>query len=184
MLLLDIEGDKSTLISSKLQFMKSAISVLTLVILTILVLPGCKPANNRERARKELIEVDLEFARRSISDGPNYAFLNFIDDSCVLLRPNRLPVVGREKIEEMFRNPDKSFTLDWQPMFAEASESGDLGYTYGIYTIQMDSPEGNIVTKEGTYVTIWKKGKDGKWKFVLDSGNQGIGTNSEENGKK
>jgi ketosteroid isomerase-like protein len=26
----------------------------------------------------------------------------------------------------------------------------------------------------GTYVSIWKKQPDGKWKFILDSGNEGI----------
>jgi ketosteroid isomerase-like protein len=27
----------------------------------------------------------------------------------------------------------------------------------------------------GTYTSIWKKEKNGKWKFVLDTGNEGIG---------
>jgi ketosteroid isomerase-like protein len=27
----------------------------------------------------------------------------------------------------------------------------------------------------GTYVSVWKKQKDGKWKFMLDTGNEGIG---------
>jgi ketosteroid isomerase-like protein len=184
MLLFDIEGDKSLLNKSRLQYMKAPISILTFVVLSIFITQACQKPDLREQAKKELMEVELDFAKHSISDGANSAFLNFIDDSCVLLRPNRKPVIGREKIAEMFRTPDTSFTLDWKPLFAEASESGDLGYTYGIYTIHMDSPEGNVVTKEGTYVTIWKKGKDGKWKFILDSGNQGIGNNNGENGNK
>ena len=44
----------------------------------------------------------------------------------------------------------------------------------------MDSPEGEEVTREGTYVTIWKKDADGNWKFVLDTGNQGLGVKNEE----
>jgi ketosteroid isomerase-like protein len=55
-----------------------------------------------------------------------------------------------------------------------------MGYTYGIYTVEMDSPEGTVVTKEGTYATIWKKDKDGNWKFVLDTGNQGLGKKNGE----
>ncbi len=84
---------------------------------------------------------------------------------CVLLRPNRRPVIGREKITEMYSTPDTSFTLNWEPLFADISASGDLGYTYGIYTIEMDSPEGTSVTKEGTYATIWKKDKE--WKLEI-----------------
>jgi len=45
-----------------------------------------------------------------------------------------------------------------------------LGYTYGIY--QFTTPD--TITK-GTYVSIWKKGADEKWKYVFDSGNQGLG---------
>jgi ketosteroid isomerase-like protein len=27
----------------------------------------------------------------------------------------------------------------------------------------------------GTYTSIWKKQSDGTWKFVLDTGNEGVG---------
>jgi ketosteroid isomerase-like protein len=48
-------------------------------------------------------------------------------------------------------------------------------------TLQMfSSPEGTLVTREGTYVTIWKKGQNGNWKFVLDTGNQGLGKKNVE----
>ena len=125
--------------------------------------------------------VDRDFARLSLEIGAHESFLAYIDDSCVLLRPNRQPVIGRKKIEEMYSKPDTSFTLKWEPMFAEIAESGDLGYTYGIYTVEMDSPEGNSVTRDGTYVTIWRKDANGNWKFVLDTGNQGLGKKKEDN---
>jgi ketosteroid isomerase-like protein len=51
--------------------------------------------------------------------------------------------------------------------------SGELGYTYGIYEVRS---RGGIKTiGEGTYVTIWKKDRQGNWKFVLDAGNEGLG---------
>jgi ketosteroid isomerase-like protein len=31
----------------------------------------------------------------------------------------------------------------------------------------------------GTYISIWKKQSDGNWKFVLDSGNEGVGKEGE-----
>ena len=128
----------------------------------------------------ELMAVDRDFARLSLEIGAHESFLAYIDDSCVLLRPNRQPVIGRKKIEEMYSKPDTSFTLKWEPLFAEIAESGDLGYTYGIYTVEMDSPEGNSVTRDGTYVTIWRKDANGNWKFVLDTGNQGLGNKKGE----
>jgi ketosteroid isomerase-like protein len=125
--------------------------------------------------KSELMKIDREFSNLSLEIGAHESFLTYIDDSCILLRPNRHPVVGRKKIEEIYSKPDTSFSLSWEPLNADISSSGDMGFTYGIYTIHMDSPEGDKVTKEGTYVTIWKKNKAGEWKFVLDTGNQGLG---------
>jgi len=160
--------------------MKSSILYSAILIPFILLLTGCEDTKRRERMVNELMEVDREFARQSVEKGSHESFLAYIDDSCVLLRPNRQPVIGRKKIEEMFSTPDTSFTLNWEPLFADISESGDLGYTYGIYTVQMDSPEGDLVNKEGTYVTIWEKDQNGNWKFVLDTGNQGLGKKCNE----
>jgi ketosteroid isomerase-like protein len=160
--------------------MKLSIYPVTVFMFLILLMTGCSDSKNQERMANELMELDIEFARRSVEIGSHEAFLEYIDDSCVLLRPNREPVIGRKMIEDMFSKPDTSFTLKWAPLFADISDSYDLGYTYGTYTIEMDSPEGSLVTKEGTYVTIWKKDKDGNWKFVLDTGNQGLGKKNVE----
>jgi ketosteroid isomerase-like protein len=160
--------------------MKSLTWILTTLLLFILVQTGCDHSCRQKRMASELIELDREFARQSVEMGAHDSFLAYIHDSCVLLRPNRTPVIGRQKIEEMFSTPDTSFTLNWEPLFADISASGDLGYTYGIYTIEMDSPEGTLVKKEGTYATIWKKDQDGNWKFVLDTGNQGLGKKNGE----
>lgn len=144
-------------------------------LLLMVILTSCKEKTPKEKLIRELLEVDIEFSRRSAESGANMAFLEYIDEECVLLRPNKHPILGKEKIAEMFSRPDTSFSLTWTPLFADVSNSGDLGYTYGTYLINMDSPEGERVKKEGTYAVIWKKNKDGEWKFVLDTGNQGLG---------
>jgi len=159
------------------------LSGLPLVGLSVVFLfSACTNKSLHEQKVEELLKIDREFSDLSINVGSHKAFLTYIDDSCALLRPNRLPVIGRQKIEQMFSNPDTSVTLRWEPIKGDVSASGDLGYTFGIYTIEMDSPEGQVVTKEGTYVTIWKKDKNGDWKFVLDTGNQGLGAKNGDNG--
>ena len=160
--------------------MKSLTWLFPVLIFLTLMQSGCDQDGRQKQMAAELLQVDRDFARLSVEKGANASFLAYIDENCVILRPNRAPVIGREKITEMYSTPDTSFTLNWEPLFADISTSGDLGYTYGIYTVEMDSPEGTTVTKEGTYATIWKKGKDGKWKFVLDTGNQGLGHKIEE----
>jgi ketosteroid isomerase-like protein len=149
------------------------------IFMIIMVFSGCSNTGRRDKEIRELLNVDREFSDLSAKLGSHTAFLSYIDDSCVLLRPNRMPVIGRKKIVEMFNKPDTSFTLTWVPLSGEVSESGDMGFTYGIYTVHMDDPEGKAVTKEGTYATVWKKDKSGKWKFILDTGNQGTGQKNE-----
>ncbi len=159
--------------------MKISALFLPVLFLSSLFFTSCNDDQKQERMLAELMEVDRAFSDLSLEIGAHESFLAYIDDSCVLLRPNRNPIVGRKKIEEMYSKPDTSFTLTWEPLAADLSASGDMGYTYGIYTVQMDSPEGIAVTKEGTYATVWKKDRNGKWKFVLDTGNQGLGDTND-----
>jgi ketosteroid isomerase-like protein len=160
--------------------MKSQTWLFSMFLFLTILQSGCDQGGRQKQMTDELLQADRDFARLSVEKGANASFLAYIDENCVILRPNRAPVIGREKITEMYSTPDTSFTLNWEPLFADIAASGELGYTYGIYTIEMDSPEGTLVTKEGTYVTIWKKDKDGNWKFVLDTGNQGLGKKNEE----
>ena len=64
--------------------------------------------------------------------------------------------------------------MTWEPKDGVIARSGELGYTYGVYAMRPSLKDTVIY---GTYVSIWKKEKGGKWKYVLDSGNEGIGEN-------
>ena len=54
----------------------------------------------------------------------------------------------------------------WEPAFADASRSGDLGYSYGTYQIASKDAPAKIL-ESGNYYRIWKK-QDGKWFVVAD----------------
>ena len=119
----------------------------------------------------ELMEVDLEFSDRSVEVGMKKAFLEYADESTVLLRPNVFPVVGKEAIEQFHSGfSDEGFTLSWKPVAGELSRSGDLGYTYGFYSMMFRNDSSIL---KGTYVSVWKKQGDRSWKYVLDTGNEG-----------
>lgn len=122
-----------------------------------------------------LTQTDREFSALSLKKGMNYAFMEYIDDDGVMLRNNNMPIVGKRAVSKLFQNDDSGFSLTWEPHQAVVAESGELGYTYGIYTL---STEGGV--QKGTYVSIWQKDHEGNWKFVLDSGNEGIGEESTD----
>jgi len=80
------------------------------------------------------------------------------------------PVSGRDAIFRAMSNFPEGQLL-WQPVGADISRSGDLGYTWGTYEFRPPDANGNPVTQHGKYVTVWKKQGGGSWKFVVDIGN-------------
>jgi ketosteroid isomerase-like protein len=120
----------------------------------------------------ELLKADRDFSAMSVKDGMFSAFLFYIADDGVILRDNSLPSKGKETLRKRYEGKsDTSFVLSWEPLYEKLSESGELGYTYGIHTT-LEKATGQI--SKGTYITIWEKQTDGSWKFVLDTGTQGL----------
>jgi ketosteroid isomerase-like protein len=119
-----------------------------------------------------LMDADRAFSTLSEEKGMRNAFMEFMDSNAVLLRPDHLPIIGARAIEYLLEQNDSAYTLKWQPHNAMVARSADLGYTFGIWALQ---PKGQDTVLYGTYVSIWKKQQDGKWKYVLDAGNDGLG---------
>jgi len=113
---------------------------------------------------------ERDFSALSKAKGMKFAFLQYIDSNAALLRPNTYPIVGLKAIKNIQGVNDSSFVLTWEPLDADIALSGDLGYAYGIYTEKTKD-----TTIQGSYTTVWKKQKDGSWKFVIDIGNEGLG---------
>lgn len=150
---------------------KTILSIISLVLLMATNLN----AQNLAKELASLIKTDIHFSDFSIKHGINKAFIEFAGDSAVLLKPNCLPIVGKLAIENYHSKIDDSnISLSWHPLNAKVSKSADLGFTYGIWKLTA----GNV-QQEGTYVSVWHKNKDGEWKYILDSGNEGLGINLE-----
>lgn len=122
--------------------------------------------------KMKMMDADRAFSKLSEAKGMKDAFLEYIDSNGVLLRPNHLPLLGADAIDFLVQSNDTSYSLKWEPRGGAVAKSGDLGYTYGIYALKPTDKDTLIY---GNYVSIWKKQADGSWKFVLDSGNEGIG---------
>jgi ketosteroid isomerase-like protein len=147
------------------------IAVFTVLLFMTLLFFSCveKKEPTQQSSIHEILNADISFSDMSRQIGMKKAFLQYIDNEGVLLRPGHLPLAGAEAIDFLSQLSDTAYTLTWQPMKGEISKSGDLGFTYGVYTLSIKDS-----VYKGTYVSIWKKQNDGSWKFVLDSGNEGI----------
>lgn len=120
----------------------------------------------------ELMKADRDFSALSQKEGMHKAFLSFIADSGVILRDNSYPVRGKNELAAIYAGrPDTAFTLTWDPVFERIGSGGDLGYTFGYYKSLVKATG---ETGRGTYITIWARQPDGSWKFVLDTGTDGL----------
>lgn len=131
-----------------------------------------KPKIDLVDIKMSMMDADRAFSKMSELKGMKAAFMEYIDSNGVLLRPNARPIIGGEAIFYISQGEDTSYTMTWDPKGGNVAQSGDMGYTYGIYSIK---PKDSETVQYGTYVSIWKKQPDGKWKFILDSGNEGVG---------
>lgn len=107
----------------------------------------------------------------ALKTGDAGRFAKLFNDDAVVMTPGAPMLQGIDAI-----------TRDREAIFARAKvingamrashleQSGDLAYELGrfSYTIQVDDTPSRIV--EGKYITIWKRGKDGKWRYQVDAG--------------
>jgi ketosteroid isomerase-like protein len=138
-----------------------------LFIFTIGVLFSCsekKPIVNPQ----VLIDADIAFSDYSVKHGIHMAFVEFADDSLVLLHDNEMPIVGKQSLIRSYEGKnDSGVVLTWNPAKAIIAESGELGYTYGFWKLVSKQD-----TSEGTYMTVWMKDRNDRWKYIADTGNQ------------
>ena len=115
-------------------------------------------------ALNSLVEAERGFAKASVAHGTKDAFIANLADDATLFRP--YAVAGKKW---MMEQPARPGLLTWEPIFADVSRAGDLGYTTGPWEFRKNGPDDKVAA-QGNYVTIWKKQSDGAWRAVLDTG--------------
>src|SRR5665648_1010336 len=102
------------------------------------VINSCDISTNpssHQKLKSELFAVEKEFCAMAQTEGVQEAFVHFAADSALILRHSQL-LKGKEAIRLQYTSfPRKGTKLEWAPDFADVSASGDLGYTYGRYTL-------------------------------------------------
>ena len=119
---------------------------------------------------KVLMDADIAFSDYSVKHGFQKAFVEFAHDSVVILKDKHMPQVGKQTMIRSYEGKSDSGTiLTWKPAKAIIAESGELGYTYGFWIFVAKGD-----TSRGTYLTVWKKDAGGHWKYIADTGNEGL----------
>ncbi|MGH8306742.1 MAG: YybH family protein [Gammaproteobacteria bacterium] len=139
----------------------------------VVLLTGCQGSNDAAvAATQSLMRVDNAFSALSAQRGFAAAFSQYALDDALLLPENRAAIQSKNTIEQSLQNLPAGTTLSWSIQGADAS--GDLGYTWGIYTLTGINTTGQATAAYGKYLSIWKK-QSGDWKLSMMMTNQSPG---------
>ena len=123
-----------------------------------------------EQQRRTLLGTDSEFSAYSVAHGYTVAFAEYAAEFTMPFGRNFAFLVGRQEVLDFYKGSTPTEVLEWTPLFADSSESGDLGYTVGTSITTTAKPDGAVERAYNKYLSLWARRADGAWRFVADGG--------------
>lgn len=123
-------------------------------------------------ASDEILAVDKAFSQLAKEQGRAVAYKKYMSANPTSLEQNTLPRYGQEALLKSFILPNdgSKVTVSWEPQAGKVAASGDMAYTWGIYTYRIDH-NGETTALSGKYMTIWTK-ENGDWKLMTEMSNE------------
>jgi ketosteroid isomerase-like protein len=125
------------------------------------VTPALKAFPDALQMSGKLIDRDARLARTTQTSGVT-AMRPAIAGDARFLHEGRQPALGIKAILAMLAA--EPGTRSWEPSTSGSSASGDLGYTYGSFRLQVGGAE----PKSGYYLRVWKRQTSGDWLIVIE----------------
>ena len=157
-----------------------------LASVTLLALAACEPDSasrgepvDTSALEVELMEADRAFYRATAESGAD-GWASFFAEDGAIVQSGVGEIRGRAAVHAaMTPYFAAGAQLSWDPVRAEVSADGTLGYTVGEYESESLGPDGESVIGRGLYVSVWRREGGGSWRVVMDLGNP-VDTPSEE----
>jgi ketosteroid isomerase-like protein len=128
------------------------------------------PMAQRSGALEGLRGADTDFSSDATKFGAGEAFGRYAaSDAQIFSGPGEF-ISGPHAISESFGPPTEKNMLVWHPVHAEVASSGDLGFTVGNAVFTGYREDGARIQRFSKYLTVWKKQRDGAWRYVVDGG--------------
>ena len=103
---------------------------------------------------------------KTMADRDHAAFVSFLSEEAIFFSgPQGAALRGRQAVADrwkaFYEGPQAPFS--WEPEQVEVLDSGAIAFSSGpVY-----DPDKKRI---GTFNSVWRREKDGKWKIVLDKG--------------
>lgn len=148
--------------------MKNIIRFVTFTFL----LSNCSPKSetrNLTYVKLEIVKTEKEFEKLVAHKGVAEGFYQFADSNAVIKRERDTLIIGKINIKKYYSSPKyQNATVTWSPESVTVSDGGDMASTYGRYTWISKDAAGNEKISKGVFHTVWKRQKDGTWKYIWD----------------
>ncbi len=143
----------------------------------LLSLAACQRAPTVDVAQEEqaLLAADRAWSAAAGGGASADSVVTYWTDDARVAMPGQPMVAGKAALIGMVKSSMSvpGFKISWTPDSAVVSKSGDMGYTYGSNSMTMPDAKGKPVTEVARYITVWRKGADGRWRCVMDYGSGG-----------
>lgn len=140
-----------------------------LVALTILGCQSEKKGVTLEQTKTEIRNAEKAFETMAAEKGIAEAFWFYADSNATIKRQNDSLIHGKDAIRNFYSTDFyRNAAVKWSPDFVDVSEQGDMAYTYGKYHWKSKDSIGNPIEFSGVFHTVWKRQKNGEWKYVWD----------------
>lgn len=115
-------------------------------------------------AAADLKKADQDWAKAAEARNVDQ-FLAFIGDDAYMCDLSGKWLHGKDTIKADWTKAfsDPTFKLSWTAESADSSKDGTMGYTRGSFHGEQGGKPFS-----GSYATVWKKQKDGKWRVAVD----------------
>ncbi|HEX6815967.1 MAG TPA: DUF4440 domain-containing protein [Gemmatimonadaceae bacterium] len=140
-----------------------------------LLIAGCASRVDTARESQALLETDRAWARQSSAGTNADSVIAYWTDDARVVVPGAAVLDGKDAIRRMVTSSFAApgFHVAWTPERAVVAASGDLGYTVGTNEFSIPDSTGHVSKVAGNYITVWRKGKDGRWRCAEDYSSPG-----------
>ena len=140
------------------------------VLFIFLILNSCTPkakTKNPTYIKLEIVKLEKDFEKLVSEKGLAEGFYQFADSNAVLKRENDTLIIGKENIRQYY-SKFKDATVTRTPDNVVVSDAGDMASTYGKFIWTSKDATGKELISKEIFHTVWKKQKDGSWKYIWD----------------
>jgi ketosteroid isomerase-like protein len=141
-------------------------------LIFLLIIAGCSPKSEKKNLtyiKLQIVKTEKDFEKTVAEKGSAEGFYQFADSNAVIKREHDTLIIGKSNIKNYYSDPKyQNTTVTWSPDAVTVSDAGDMASTYGKYAWISKDSTGKIQLSKGVFHTVWKKQKDGSWKYIWD----------------